>query len=346
MDNKDYHTTDATISKATLLSDILDDVGADITDLYDNTPPPDSQEYALHLNPLLTDAEAEDARFWYFYSRGLMLTTGPPGSGKGLISNMIGYKMRWYFDKNIIMDYKPRPLFAEEYEVSGNNDGIPAYSLTRTKHIKLFNTQFFVGELAKMAEVAMGEHADPIAKKKRSAELEALGNAPDPEVEKVMKKRAAEMRDLTGQWVAGAGRAYFKYSVALFDEAKRYHDKRRPHNPVGLVLSDMENIWRHLDLLMIFMTAYRDELDTVRFMPKVNYEIKCRWSKKYKMTSIGNLYRYTQISSAGVSSFVSKRIPLIVDGSKPRDVLAGRAWKDIYNSFNAIAISAPKSMRG
>lgn len=347
-----YHPTDPHASSATLLTDIVDDCGGDVDELYDNMPTTDSQEYALHLNPRLTDAEAEDARFWYFYSRGLMLLTGMPGSGKGLIGDMILYKMRYYFDKNIILDYRPRRLFAQEYEVAGNEDGTPTYRMVREKHIKLFNTAFFMRELGKMAEVAMGEYADTLAKKKEADsvkdDIEALQAAEAEEAAAKLRKNATKVRELTGQWVSGQGQVFFKYAALGLEELKLYHDKRRPHNPTGLMLDDIYNIWRHLDFLLVGMSAYRDELDEVRFMPKVNYEIKCRWSKKYYMTSIGGLYRYMQVANSGVSSLgsTSRRIPLVVDGAKPRDVLAGKAWKDIYNSFNAHYVAPAKSMMG
>lgn len=89
----------------------------------------------VKLNPNLTEEEIEDAFFWKNYIRGLMLVTGEAGAGKGIFMHMVAYKMRYYFNKLIITDTKPRESF-------GMN--IP------------FSIPMFVEQVARMEEIEKG----------------------------------------------------------------------------------------------------------------------------------------------------------------------------------------------
>ena len=43
--------------------------------------------------------------------------------------------------------------------------------------------------------------------------------------------------------------------------------------------------------------------------------------------------------------YTGRMVPLWLDGDNPRDMLGGKAWKDLYNSKQAIGVQAPDSMR-
>ena len=81
--------------------------------LYDYTPEETGNYYKVQVRKGLTPHEKEDAIFWSQFTRGLMLLTGPPGSGKGLFMNMAAWKMKYYFMRTAIFVYKPRVFFGE-----------------------------------------------------------------------------------------------------------------------------------------------------------------------------------------------------------------------------------------
>jgi len=79
--------------------------------MYDDSPSYEDQN-TPQLNDGLSAEEIENAMFWYPFTRGVMLVAGPPGAGKGLFANMLAWKLKRYFkDKVVIMDYKPRRPF-------------------------------------------------------------------------------------------------------------------------------------------------------------------------------------------------------------------------------------------
>lgn len=79
-------------------------------DLYDETP--GHEESRLKLRDGLSAIEEKDARFWLPYMKGLMLVSGPPGSGKGVFGHMLTWKAKRYYEGKLAMlDTKPRRLF-------------------------------------------------------------------------------------------------------------------------------------------------------------------------------------------------------------------------------------------
>lgn len=65
----------------------------------------------LSLMPGLTDAEYEEAIWMATLSKGVMIVTGEPRSGKDLFGNVFAWKMKRYFGKEILRDEPPRRSF-------------------------------------------------------------------------------------------------------------------------------------------------------------------------------------------------------------------------------------------
>ena len=57
------------------------------------------------------------------------------------------------------------------------------------------------------------------------------------------------------------------------------------------------------------------------------------------------LYPLRYVAATGELMVSGKPIPLTIDGDAPRDCLCGAAWKDLYNTDNAVAFEPPKSLR-
>jgi hypothetical protein len=278
--------------------------------LFDESPEY-GEVYDFQLTPNLTAEEVEDALFWARFMRGIMLVDGPAGSGKGMVSNMISWKMKRYFNKKVLLDYKPRRAFGVYHP---------------------FNTQVLVEQLGRMSSLAKGD-----------------------EVQANIAFQNPLMKDLTHEWMTSKGQVFLKNSVLVLDEVKRYMDKRRPFNPMGLVLDDIFDIWRHLDILIIGATIDKNKLDQKRFIPAMTTEIRCTWLTPYTVQRHGlseysalyTIYplRYVGAAGEGVLEVAGRPINRVIEGGKPRECLDGKRWVDIYNTKDAKAISVPKSLR-
>ncbi len=309
------------LTKCKTIDDMINAVNADVC-IYDESPEDDDGSYTNQLNPYLTDTEIDDAKFWYPRSRGVGLISGEPGAGKGVLLNMIGYKMRWYFNKTILMDYMPRRAFAQEWMPQACDilTGLPTMPAILVREIPYipFGKKQFVEQLSRMSNVAMGDLL--------GEDDEDLKDEEENQIVKVNKaaeqKRVSAIQHATGEWLSTKGNVFLKYAVLKIDEAKKYHNKRTgTHNPMTNMLMMLYQVYRHLDLLVLLATAHRDDLDTIQFMPKVTYEIKANWAISRKYTTVGNLVTYAQATSDGVQRVVGKNIPLPTDGAMPREVL-------------------------
>lgn len=109
----------------------------------------------LELNPNLAPWEIEQAKSLRRMTRGVMLITGMPGSGKGLLANVIAWKLKHYFGFRILRDDRPRKLF-------GNYTP--------------FNEDTLLSDVAKMEEIATGDLPKEVRTKKAKQKLtEQLG---------------------------------------------------------------------------------------------------------------------------------------------------------------------------
>jgi len=197
----------------------------------------------------------------------------------------------------------------------------------------LFNQSFLVDQVDRMAKIANGECSD-----------------------------AKSFNEKTKSWMSSDGEVFLKNSVQVYQEYKKYHYKRRPHHPMGLMLNDQYNIARHLDTLIIGTTVKKDELDSKSCLPHVKFHAKMIKDTKNQHIYICNMngVKWDEFSQNFVRVW-SYRFP--VNGIKGRpelgikpddpDVRAQTAvpdsdlfcWYDLNSSKNAIALGVPKSMR-
>ena len=264
-----------------------------------------------YIQPGLTDAQIEDAMFWSNYARGLILVTGPPGSGKGLFANMVAWKMHRYFNKTVILDYKPRPLMG---------DYVP------------FSKDMLVNQLDRMKELASVQ----------SNEVEELKEGEDF-VKPVDYSVLGNLNK--GEWWSKQGRIFLKNAVMNLDEFVRYMPKRNTGSAIGNTIGDLFTIWRHLDILIIGMATKRNDIDQQRCFPELTAEVRCSWAKTMKHLAICTIYPLKFVAATGVVTVTGRPIPLHVNGAKERDELGGNRWYDLYNSKNVIGLEPRKSLR-
>lgn len=274
--------------------------------LYDETGDRDNL-YELETNEDLDPWEIEDADRYRTLARGVMLVTGPPGSGKGLFSHTLAWKLRRYFKgKKVLMDTKPRRVFDE-------------YGPLDNPYI-LFNAEFMMSELNKMAAKAgteiCYEMIDSDKKLTRSN----------------INKRTEATGLLAEQW-RKTHEILLHNSVMQLDELKRYFHNRRPHNPLGIMLGNLLSMWRHYDLLVLGLAPQKLEIDRISFAPYITHHVKCRWDG-IRDLCIAKVYKARYVGTRGVVEVAGKPIIIETDGNKPRAQLGGFRYYDLFVSKN------------
>jgi len=257
-----------------------------LEDKYDDTPEPGANGlYGLELNDGLTEAEMKVASFYALLSRGVMIVHGNPGCGKGVFGTFIAWKLRRFFkSKRVLLDYSPRRLFDYGYY---NNQ------------YEMFNADVMMKEIKKM-----GDTAGKVINSGEDADLK------DTEL--------ADVKDLTKKW-ANDNKLKFVECILEWDELKRYFHNRRPHNPLGVMGSNIISVWRHLGMLVLGMCPNIREIDSNGFLQYVTHEVRPDWCSKPKIdTTLCRIRRKSHVSFDGIIKFETKPRGLFVNGGKPR----------------------------
>lgn len=85
------------------------------------------------IRPDLSYRERKEAEFLRTIARGVMLVTGPPGSGKDLFGTSLAWFNKYYFGRRILLDFIPKRAFGK---------------------YTLFNAKVMMEEINKMARLA------------------------------------------------------------------------------------------------------------------------------------------------------------------------------------------------
>lgn len=93
--------------------------------------------------PSLGRREQREAEFLRTMARGVMLVTGPPGSGKDLFAISLVWLNKYYFGRRILLDFIPKRAFGE---------------------YTLFNAKVMMQEIDKMAKLARTDSTTQIEK--------------------------------------------------------------------------------------------------------------------------------------------------------------------------------------
>jgi len=271
----------------------LESMGIREEDLYDYSA---TQEdlYKIPVNDGLSDAERQDAEVWKRFYYGVMMVTGRTGSGKGVFTINLMYKMKRYFGRKIMLDYKPRELFGPYVPVT---------------------EETMMGELTKMNEVAQVKRVEEGSRKK---------------LKHVEEMKKEELQALASTWMSSKGSVFMQGAAVGLDELKRYFHNRRPHNPNGVMWGHVLTVHRHLDMLFVGMTPYEREIDEISFMPYVTHRVLC--SQRYDGKIQADVYQTVWIGAKGVLEAKGKPFRMVIDPIKPRPELGGKRIVDLYNS--------------
>lgn len=277
----------------------------DRSHMYDDSPEEDDI-YKMVINPNLQEWETEEARMLAPFSRGLMIITGYPGSGKGVFANVFAWKMRRYFGKKVVLDYRPRELF----DYVRNEQGILVPNVwPKENYYYRFDERVLDEELSKVQDVAKG------SKTAKTVAMKAQSNS----------------------WLTEHGIVKFQNAVMVLDEFWRYMHNRRPMSPIGITIGGIIKIFRHLDLLLIGVAPRQDELDEKACLTYVTHEVRCEWMSSRENTTIAHIHPVRFVSNRGVMENTGKPFHFKVDGGLPRPSLGGRRYFDLYASKNAVS---------
>jgi hypothetical protein len=267
---------------------IDEEIDDDVDELYDETPEAGSEGlYGLDLNEGLTEAEISLAPLYASLSRGLMVVTGAPGSGKGVFSNHLAWQQRRLFkDKRVLLDYRLRRLFD-----LGQEDN---------RYI-LFNSEFFDKEVAKMAA--------------SSGTTIIRENDTEHKYKTTQKVLKDNTQKLAKEWFRNNELLFVNAHMNL-DEFKRYFHNRNPMNPMGIKLGHIITMWRHMGMLILGMCPYLSEIDQYSVIPYMSHEVKCSWSTDGN-TTFASFYKKKSVTTRGVINVEGKPVRLRVNGGKP-----------------------------
>ena len=285
---------------------LLESMGISEDDLYDQSPTGDDL-YSIPIVEGLTPAEYKQALKLRRYYHGVMLVTGKPGAGKGLFVIWLLHKMKRYFGRRIILDYRPRKLFGPY---------IP------------FNEGLFLEDLARMTEVATAK-TKPLTQ--------------DEKLTRISKMSKGQKGTLASHWLAQDGGVLLQGAAIALDEAKNYLHNRAAMLPMGIMLGKVATIHRHLDLLMIAMSPLEREIDAISFLPLVTHRVRCSWSTDGR--AICKIYQTVYTTArGGVLQARGRPYTIRLDGDKPREELGGKRFYDLYNSKDPKALRVTGSL--
>lgn len=237
--------------------------------------------------------ERKEAEFLRTMARGVMLITGPPGSGKDLFGSSVAWLNKYYFGRRILLDFIPKRPFGK---------------------YTLFNAKVMMQEINKMAKAA---GTDVIADAKNGLDDKAVD-------------------DIAKRWVEEQGETLLKGAVLYLSELKRYCYNRNPHNPFNKFIGSICTQWRHLDLLVIGTHVQAHEIDRFSFLEYVTHRAKCCWSLSRPNTTDVRVSRGAYIGVNNVYDVTAKDVVVHVDGKKPRSILNGKGFFDLYPTKNMV----------
>jgi hypothetical protein len=264
-----------------------------------------------HLNPNLTDEEIEDALFWKDFVNGIFLVTGDAGNGKGIVLHMIAYKMKYYFGKRAILDTRPRKAFGEY---------IP------------FSNEFLVEQLARMDVLEKGNGI-------MTNDGRWFANMPETRIE--INEKGKEIIINTGK--TNQREILLRNSVLGLDEyGNKYMPRKQSNLAISIDLLKLYDIRRHLQCLTLGVGIDINDFNR-KALAKTSWEARCKFIQNAEEFNDDDNALIFGVSIRPVSYDPVRDVlakgediaKLRINAKEPKNMLGGKAWKDIFNTQNS-----------
>jgi len=250
----------------------------------------------------LTYMERRQAEQLEKINKGVMFCHGDTGAGKDLFGISI-CAMSKYFHSDIVDTDQPRKILLDFKPKRAFGEYIP------------FSPEIMKYEIEKMAA---------------KADMKGFEKSVDP-------KEAEFIADATEDWAYGEGESLLKGSIMYLMELKRYCDKRKPMNPLNIMVGSLCTVSRHLRMLILGTHTYPNEIDVYRFNQYVTHWVRCVRAETLRDTTFAYIEaKGVTLGNEKFSTSVIKMKPLKVNGRIPRDYLGGLCLYDLYDSWNMV----------
>lgn len=94
---------------------------------------------------------------------------------------------------------------------------------------------------------------------------------------KTKAEQIAEGEVKFGKWAESGPGSYLRDSVWLLQEGYRYFERRRPADKLGMLYGYLVQQKRHFGMLMAVEATNVNLLDDFRFIPRIDFWVKCSW---------------------------------------------------------------------
>jgi hypothetical protein len=252
-----------------------------------------------------------EARELRTISRGVMLISGEPGSGKDLFGISFCARQRYLFNRKILLDFTPKRAWQQ---VLG--DYTP------------FDATVMMNEINKMAKLARVEGIDSSVDDKEYDEF--IGEA-------------------TEKWaLEGEGESLLQGAILYLSELKRYCPCREPMNRFNKFIGSINSIWRHLDLLNMGTHVLPREIDKTTFLAYAKFRARCSWSMTEAYTTDVTISRGAFVGPDAIYNVEGRPVTFHVNGKEPRKWLGGKSYFNLYKSKNYVNLKpvVRKEMQG
>jgi hypothetical protein len=264
----------------------------ELEDLYDFTPSPDDSEFPP-LNEGLTEEEIAEAPIYNQLKRGVMVTTGEPGSGKETFMHFLLFKLRTLFKGfNVMLDKKPRILFGKY---------IPFNETILMDEFRMLDERYKTGKSDIRHDFAR------------------------------YSKHKEKINELVNQWRGINEELFYNCGMGL-GEFWRYFYNRDPHNPMNKAISPLFKRFRHYDLLVLGSAPHLAELDIKSCLQYVTHEVRCSQTSR-KGIHIATIHPHRYYAGRSIFEVADVPTTFIIDALEPRDRLGGKCVYDLFNSY-------------
>jgi hypothetical protein len=132
--------------------------------------------------------------------------------------------------------------------------------------------------------------------------------------------RNALLDQMADEWVTENGAVMLRDSVLYLTEFWKYHDLRKPFNPMNNMLGGVHKLKRHFRILVLGTIQLITDLDKRRCLPFIDWRIICRRSQIVSTGFIGYVFKFSyNINNNRITMSNMPIDTIAVDGAKPVD---------------------------